>query len=238
MEAVGVDWLDEVMEPAFVNTSTQNITSYDMSMASPVLPKRSSLGAVVLWQLIAEPMHVYRMQKLIEGQGKHRAVNVRSPASLYQTIRRLESHELLEVKEKVRGSGQPDRTVYAITDRGRLAAHEWLQEMLLETGNEYPEFVAAVSMLFVLAPEEVLSLLEERAERLTTALAQTEHELGAHPGLPRLFLLDEEYRHTVLEAEVGWLRSVCDDIRAGRLGWDDDWMREMAARFNPPADET
>jgi hypothetical protein len=127
--------------------------------------------------------------------------------------------------------------VYAITDQGRRAAHIWLQEMLLDTDTEYPEFIAAASMLFVLAPEEVLTLLEERVERLAADLALAEDELAAHPELPRLFLLDEEYRRTVLEAEVGWLRAVCDDIRDGRLTWDEDWMRDMAARFNPPADQ-
>ena len=193
---------------------------------------------MVLWQLIDQPMHVYRMQKLIEGQGKHRVVNVRSPASLYQTIKRLEQHGLVEVQETVRDSSQPDRTVYAITDAGRAAARAWLQEMMLETSGDYPEFIAAVSILFVLTPEEVLGLLEARAERLAADLAQAEQELAAHPELPRLFLLDEEYRREVLRAELAWVRPLCEDIRHGRLSWDEDWMREMGAEFNPPADES
>jgi DNA-binding PadR family transcriptional regulator len=200
-------------------------------------PKRSSLGLVVLWHLVEEPMHVYRMQKLIEGQGKHRVVNVRSPASLYQTIKRLEDHGLVEVRQKVRDSNQPDRTVYAITDRGRQTARHWLQEMLLETGGEYPEFIAAVSMMFVLAPEEVSDLLDGRARRLEADLTLAERELAAYPQLPRLFLLDEEYRSVGLRAELDWIRTLSDDIREGRLSWDEDWMRDMAARFNPPADE-
>ena len=201
-------------------------------------PKRSSLGLMMLWQLIDQPMHVYRMQKLIEGQGKQRVVNVRSPASLYQTIKRLQQHGLVDVQERVRDSSQPDRTVYAITDLGRQTAREWLQEMLLETGGEFPEFIAALSILFVLSPEEVLDLLEARAERLTADLAQAEQELAANPGLPRLFLLDEEYRKEVLAAELAWIRPLCEDIRHGRLSWDEDWMREIGAEFNPPADES
>jgi DNA-binding PadR family transcriptional regulator len=200
-------------------------------------PRRSSLGLVVLWHLVEEPMHVYRMQKLIEGQGKHRVVNVRSPASLYQTIKRLEDHGMVEVREKVRDGSQPDRTVYEITDRGRQTAREWLQEMLLETGGEYPDFIAAVSMVFVLAPAEVLDLLDRRAARLEADLALAEQELAAYPELPRLFLLDEEYRSVALRAELDWVRNLSDDIRAGRVTWDEDWMRDMAARFNPPADE-
>ena len=200
-------------------------------------PKRSSLGLMVLWQLIGEPMHTYRIQKLIEAQGKHRVVNVRSPASLYQTIKRLEHHGLVQVKETIRGSSQPDRTVYTITDPGRETALEWLGEMLVETRGEYPEFIAAVSILFVLPPEEARRLLEERAERLAADLAHTEVELAANPGLPRLFLLEEEYRRAVLQAELAWMRAVSNDIDGGRLGWDDDWIREMGVKFNPPIDE-
>ena len=106
----------------------------------------------MLWYLVGEPMHAYRMQKLIEAQGKHRVVNVRSPASLYQTIKQLEHHGLIKIKETVRDGNQPDRTVYAVTDAGRQAAREWLRDAFLsETVGEYPEFVAAVSILLAFA---------------------------------------------------------------------------------------
>ena len=210
-----------------------------MSMSSTKgreLPKRSPLGLIVLLQLVGEPMHAYRMQKLIEAQGKHRVVNVRSPASLYQTIKRLQQHRLVEVAETVRGGSQPDRTVYAITDLGRWAAREWLREMLRETGSEYPEFLAALSMVFALPHQEARELLEERAERVAVELDQVEHELSSNPGLPRLFLLEEEYRRGILQAELAWLRAVSADIRGGRLSWDEVWIREVGARFNPTTD--
>ena len=138
---------------------------------------------------------------------------------------------------QIRGSSQPDRTVYTITDPGRETALEWLREMLVETRGEYPEFIAAVSLLFVLPPDEARRLLEERAERLVVDLAQAADELAANPGLPRLFLLEEEYRRAVLQAELAWIRAVSNDIDGGRLGWDDDWIREMGVKFNPPIDE-
>src|SRR5512135_3629167 len=118
------------------------------------MPRRSPLGLVVLWLLFQEPMHVYRMQKLIEHQAKDRVVNVRSRASLYQTIDRLTRLGLVEVHETVRSENHPDRTIYAITDAGRQTAQEWLRQMLRTTGGEYPEFIAAVSILFGLPPEE------------------------------------------------------------------------------------
>src|SRR4051812_41442682 len=119
-----------------------------MAMSPPTLSaKPSSLGLVVLWLLYQEPLHVYRMQKLIEAQGKDRVVNVRTRASLYQAIERLVRLGLVEVAETVKVGGFPDRTVYAITGAGRDAAREWLREMLRTPGGEYPEFIAAVSLL-------------------------------------------------------------------------------------------
>src|SRR4051812_25411052 len=99
-------------------------------------PQRSSLGLIVLWLLFEGPMHVYRMQKLLERYGKDRVVNVRSRASLYQTIERLVRLGLVEVRETVRTEGHPDRILYAITEAGRETATDWLREMLRTTGAE------------------------------------------------------------------------------------------------------
>ena len=71
-----------------------------LTVTTPKTPRRSALALTVLWQLMNEPMHVYRMQKLFEAQGKDRVVNVRARASLYQTIERLQRHGLVE---EVRG---------------------------------------------------------------------------------------------------------------------------------------
>jgi DNA-binding PadR family transcriptional regulator len=133
-----------------------------------------------------------------------------------------------------RGEGYPDRTLYAITDAGRDTAREWLREMLRTTGEDYPEFIAAVSLLFGLAPDDAREQLEQRAESLEAQLAAARAELEGNPGLPRLFLLEEEYRRAVLEAEVAWLRGVIDDLREGRLTWSEEWLRQVFAAFHPP----
>jgi DNA-binding PadR family transcriptional regulator len=187
---------------------------------------------MVLWQLMTEPMHVYRMQKLFEAQGKDRVVNVRARASLYQTIERLQRHGLVEVAQTSRVEGYPDRVVYAITDAGREVAREWLRVMLHSTEAEYPDFIAALSILFGLSPEEATAELELRAQRLGAAMAETKSALAGIPaGLPRLFVLEEEYRVAVLEAELAWIHGVIDDLRAGRLTWSEEWLREIAAAF-------
>jgi DNA-binding PadR family transcriptional regulator len=201
-------------------------------MARSSTPQRSALGLIVLTQLAAEPMHGYRMQKMFEAQGKDRVVNVRSRASLYQTIERLVRHGLVEVAETERVEGYPDRVIYRTTPAGRETAHQWLREMLRTGGDDYPEFIAALSIMFALAPEDARRELELRAERLTADLTDAEASVaGAPEGLPRLFLLEEEYRMTMLRAEVEWLRGVIDDLRDGRLSWSEEWLREVAMNF-------
>jgi DNA-binding PadR family transcriptional regulator len=201
-------------------------------MTRPRAPQRSALGLVVLWLLFEKPLHVYGMQKLIEAEGKDRVINVRSRASLYQAIERLVRSGL--VSETVRVAGYPDRIVYAITERGREVAREWLRESLRLTGPEYPEFIAAVSLLFALEPEDARAQLEQREQRLAAELADTEAAMAAAPaGLPRLFLLEEEYRKTLLDAQLSWLRGVIDDMSERRLDWNEQWLREVAAAFIP-----
>ena len=201
-------------------------------------PQRSSLGLIVLWQLFSEPMHVYRMQKLFEAEGKDRIVNVRSRASLYQTIERLQRLGLVEVSETIRQEGYPDRVVYAITEAGRDAAREWLREMLSDTGGQYPDFIAALSIVFGLPVEAARAQLELRAERIAEQLADTQRGLdAAPPELPRLFLLEEEYRKTMLQAELDWLHGVIEDLKAGRLAWSEEWLRELFDAFLSTHDE-
>jgi len=177
-------------------------------------PQPSSLGLIVLWQLFAEPMHAYRMQKLFESQGKDRVVNLKSRARY------------------------PDRVVYAITDAGRDVARDWLRQMLSETGGQYPEFIAALSLVFGLPVPEAREQLDLRAERVAEQLDDAEQSLReAPPALPRLFLLEEEYRVAVLRAELDWLRGVIEDLDEGRITWSEEWLRGLMQTFLPTGQE-
>ncbi len=194
----------------------------------------SSLGLIILWLLMEQPLHVYGLQKLIEAYGKHRVVNVRARASLYQTIDRLVRLGLVAVHETVKTESHPDRIVYAITPAGRDAAHDWLRQTLRSSNDDYPDFIAAISILFGLTPDDAREQLEVRADRLAAQLDRTESELAANPDLPRLFLLEEEYRRAILAAELNWVRGVIADLRQGRLTWTEEWLRAFSTAHIPP----
>jgi DNA-binding PadR family transcriptional regulator len=199
-------------------------------MASSV-HRRSVLALVLLSLLAEEPMHPYRMRRMIKERGKDRVANVAQRNSVYQTIDRLLRAELIAVRETARDERRPERTVYEITDAGRDALHTWTAEMLASPAREFPEFPAALATVMVLTPEDATARLAKRASDLATSLAADREAIRAVPELPRLFLLDEEYSIAVREAELKWIEGVLAALRSGELTWSEEWIRAVAEKF-------
>ncbi|MGV9766004.1 helix-turn-helix transcriptional regulator [Micromonospora tulbaghiae] len=187
--------------------------------------RRSPLAMMVLALLVEEPMHAYRMQQLIREREKQDVVNVAQRNSIYQTIDRLRRDELIRVVETTREEGRPERTVYAITPAGRRTLDGWLVDALATPAREFPEFPAALSFLPILPPEEAARRLDERAGVIEARLREREAALSA-VGLPRLFLVEDEYQLTVLRAELDWIRGLVADLRSGALTWSGEWLAD------------
>lgn len=198
--------------------------------------RRSPLALAVLSLLIESPMHPYRMQQLLKQRDKDEVINVRQRTSLYQTIERLQRAGLIEVQETARTENRPERTVYRLTAEGAETARAWARDMLAVPTREFPEFPAALAHLPLLPPEVVLEQLEARVAALDEEIADIEARLRLGESfLPRLFVVEAEYLLAVQRAEAAWVRALVDDLRAGRLTWDDEWLREVAARFSAGA---
>jgi DNA-binding PadR family transcriptional regulator len=188
------------------------------------------LALAVLGLLYEAPMHPYRMQQLIKERGKDEVINVRERASIYQTIDRLQREGLVAVAQTARDEKRPERTVYQLTAEGREMTQNWLREMLSTPAREFPAFPAALAFLPLLTPEDALRQLDVRIIRLEAELARVETALaGAARIVPRLFLIEEEFLRAVLRTELEWVHSLADDLRAGRLTWDDEWLRAVAS---------
>ncbi len=187
----------------------------------PTAPRSSPLALTVLALLHYQPLHPYGIQRLIKQWGKDQVVNVEQRTSLYRTIERLLAAGLIAVRETERDPRYPERTVYEITGTGRQTARRWLEEMLAEPRQEYPEFPAALSHVLMLEPAELADVLDRRAQRLSSALAAFEANAAAEAGqgLPRIATLEAEYQRAVLEAEASWVQSVIADLRSGKLTW-------------------
>ena len=192
-------------------------------------PRRSTLALVLLALLVEAPMHPYRMQQMIKDRGQDQLVNVAQRNSVYQALDRLVRDGLARPGGTAREAGRPERTVYEITAAGAATLRRWLTDMLPTPAREFPEFPAALAFLPILAPAEVRALLERRVAALAEKLAGIEAQ--APPGMPRLFLIEDEYRAAMLRAELAWLRALIEDLATGRFGWDENLIVETLARF-------
>ncbi|WP_206074438.1 PadR family transcriptional regulator [Antribacter gilvus] len=183
---------------------------------------RSPLAMVLLALLAEEPMHAYRMQRLIKTRRKDDVVNVARSNSVYQAIERLVRDGLIEVHEKRAADTAPARIVYALTATGRDALRRWMDAALATPAREFPEFRAVLAVLAITAPDLVRVRLEERAAALEVALEQAAHEAAyaQELSLPRVLMLEHEHFVTVTQAELGWVRQVVADLRTGSLTWD------------------
>ena len=190
--------------------------------------KRTALALAILSLLAEAPMHPYRMQQLIRKRGKDRVVNVGQRASLYQAIERLTAAGLAAIKETSRDPRFPERTVYQLTDLGRKVLVDWLREVLALPERAFPMFPAVLSFMALLTPDDVVAALTQRATRLAADVEMLETELVT-VSVPRLFLIEDEYRVAQLRAELAWVESVIEDVRAGRLTWTEAWVRAQGA---------
>jgi DNA-binding PadR family transcriptional regulator len=196
----------------------------------------SPLALVVLALLAEIPMHPYRMQQLIKERGKDTVVNVTARNSLHQVIDRLQRAGLVEIYTREQASNRPTRTVYQITDLGRSTGHAWERAMLATPAAEFPEFPAALACIPIfLFPGEVRDALAQRAETLQTELARRERAAAQAAALPRLLLLEDEYKRAILSSELVWVRTLVTDLDTSTVQWDQNWVNCQIERASHPA---
>jgi DNA-binding PadR family transcriptional regulator len=206
----------------------------------PPRSRANPLALAVLATLYERPMHPYEVAQTLRSRNKHEHIRL-NYGSLYSVVDGLEARGLIEATETRRDGRRPERTVYAITDAGVRELIDWLSELVATPDKEYLQFAAALSFLPVLSPDDAVALLNERAQSITMRLAQMRgvHRAAGDMGLPRLFLLEDEYVETLLEAELDWVRRIAKEIESGALEGLDMWRTwsETDYRgFTPPAE--
>ncbi|MDT5024188.1 MAG: hypothetical protein QOE61_614 [Micromonosporaceae bacterium] len=175
------------------------------------------LALAVLSTLIQRPMHPYEMASLLRARGKEQDMKIKW-GSLYTVVQNLEKHRLVEATESVRQGGRPERTIYRLTDAGREELEDWVRELVSTPEPEQRRFEAGLSVLGILRPDEVISLLRQRLGLLEEGiagqrvmLAQASHEI------PRLFHVESEYDLALREAEAAWVRALLEELTTGSL---------------------
>jgi len=127
---------------------------------------------------------------------------------------------LIEEVGTSREGRRPERTDYKLTAAGEQELQDWLRQLLAKPAHERSSFVAALSYLGHLGPEEAVDQLEIRARELDCGIVAMSAVMERlTPQIGRLPLVEAEYVIAQRKSELEWVRALIDDIRAGRLAW-------------------
>jgi len=192
--------------------------------------KRSNpLALAVLICLFERPMHPYEVAATLRQRHKQESLRL-NYGSLYAVVASLEKRGLIAPQATMREGRLPERTVYAVTESGKIEAHDWMTELVSTPVNDYPSFEAALSFLPALPPGDVVDLLEERAMHLKVELARAgaTRELNEKAQLPRLFWVEDEFRVALREAEFDYVRRLIAEIKSGAFDGL-EWWTEIHA---------
>ena len=182
------------------------------------------LALAVLACLHERPMHPYEMAATMRERGKEQSIKL-NYGSLYTVVDSLAKNGLIEAVEARREGRRPERTVNQLTQAGRVRLDARMSELLAEPVKEYPQFEAALSLLPVLHPDKVVTLLRTRIRILEKEIAEVRVLLDAasKAGLPRLLLIEGEYHLVQRETELAWVQNLAGELEAGTLEGLDGW---------------
>jgi DNA-binding PadR family transcriptional regulator len=178
----------------------------------------------VLVTLYEKPMHPYEVAQTLRTRAKQESVRL-NYGSLYAVVESLEKRGLITARETVRQGRLPERTVYEITDAGSREMTDWMTDLIGVPEKEYPKFMAGLSFLGALDPDDAVLALHGRADALGVKIAGLRGAMRAarDAGLPRIFGLESEYEEQLMEAELHFVNGLIKDIESGDLDGVDMW---------------
>jgi DNA-binding PadR family transcriptional regulator len=199
--------------------------------------KVGNLLALAILALLAQgqAMHPYEMATVLRQTGKEHDMRIKW-GSFYTVVQNLEKHGLIEATGSDRDGRRPERTSYAITGAGRAELMDWMRELLAWPEHEQSRFVAALSVLGVMSPDEVTALLGQRLRALQESIAADRGELDEiGKTVPWLFLIESEYELAMRRAEAEWVRGLLAQFADGTLSGIAQW-REYHETGRLPAE--
>jgi DNA-binding PadR family transcriptional regulator len=207
-------------------------------MTNTERPFSNPLALAILVLLYERPMHPYEMATTMRERGKEKSVRL-NYGSLYTVIEQLLREKFIAIREVLKEGKRPEKTVYELTAAGEVELIGWMRELVSSPVKEYPMFEAALSLLPVLPPEEVIELLEIRLGLLKKTIEEIEKEeqICREMKLPRLFSLESEYFKAMTLAEDQFSKGLLSDLRRDvgglRSGWTVMRKQLLAARAAP-----
>ncbi|SDY06103.1 DNA-binding transcriptional regulator, PadR family [Amycolatopsis xylanica] len=179
----------------------------------PLDASRNSLVLPLLGLLVEQPSHAYDLTTRLSERYTHLPATRSTVTSL---LKALERADLVTSRTPERVGRRPPRTVYELTETGMADFRTKIEAGLREALPASTDFVMAVAYAGALSPDDVLSILDARADRLGQELAALQ---GLPDGVSEVHMLEVTYWRAVLAAEIAWIETLASRIRTHDIDW-------------------
>ncbi|MFD1540251.1 PadR family transcriptional regulator [Nonomuraea guangzhouensis] len=174
----------------------------------------SSTRVLILGCLLDQPRNGYQVRRQLEVMGAEQWANV-AFGSIYHGLGKMAEEGLLEVVE----SGKGGKTLYEITEAGRLEFRRLLLQNWYDVKPIVDPFQVALTFMDRLTKQEILDSLHGRIRQLKMSIEALESAFGVKQryGAPRH--VDENLRLTtdMLAAQLAWAEKAVIRVEADEL---------------------
>lgn len=173
---------------------------------------------LVLGALLERPLHGYEIRHELERQRVDQWSNV-AYGSIYYSLGRMAKEELLEVAatEAGRGGRGGARTVYAITERGRMEFQRLLRDFWWDHELPKDRFQLALAYMDQLPREELIAALHRRAAVLRAELPTPEQSARKLEHAPRHVAESLRLATAHIQVELDWIEQAVAKVERGDL---------------------
>jgi DNA-binding PadR family transcriptional regulator len=161
----------------------------------------SSTRLLILGTLLDQPLSGYRVRQTLAMWGADGWANV-AFGSIYHGLAKMAEEGLLEIVER----GKAGRTLYGITELGRLEFHRMLVSSWYEVQPIVDPFQVAMTFMHRMDRPTLLGAMRARIKQLELSIELCKRAIGGKQayGAPRH--IDENLHLTIgmLETQLAW----------------------------------
>jgi len=178
-----------------------------------------SVKLIILGLLMSGDKHPYEMQHFVTERKMDKLVKLYK-GSLYYAVDQLKQKGLIEVVEVVKEDKRPDKTVYTITDAGRMEFHDLLMEQFSKEEQFYDPLYTAVIFARYGDKVKIIEVIDRKINAIRKKIGVLENMFAERrDGISRpahyIYISQIEYATTGLKL----IQSFREDIVNGNINW-------------------
>ena len=177
-----------------------------------------STRLVIFGLLRDQPLHGYEIKQIIEEQmGDWTSIAF---GSIYFALGKLSKEGLIQMVATEKEGNRPSRSIYKITETGRLEFLRLLREVWNKPEQQYFAIDIGLAFMNALPADEIKGYLHKQVTQLEAILQYLDshqQEQMSQPDIPNRAVVIFEHTRAHLNAELSWMKNVLEKIELGKL---------------------